>query len=951
MSRGAIWRKWDLHFHTPSSYDYDDKSVSNENIIDVLSKNSISVVAITDHHTIDVKKITELQKLAKTKDITVLPGIELRTDKGGSESIHIIGIFSEDSDIQSTWDKIKGSLELTEQDIKEKGNDSLYCFLESSCDLIHKNNGLVTIHAGRKSNSLENISNSLDHKTAQKVDILKHIDIFELGQIKDIEDYKKNVLPNICHIKNPPMIICSDNHNIKDYKLKTNLWVKADPNFRGLKQIINEADGRVINGECPPIFEKVKNNRTKYIKKLQIYKKADSKLDETWFNNISIKFNHKLIAIIGNKGSGKSALSDIIGLLGNSKNINYFSFLNKTKFYNKQNKANNFIGKLIWESDEEEKKTLSDKPSDSSYEKVKYIPQNFFETICNDIDKSNQFEDELKKVIFTHVKEENKLGTNNLDDLIKYKTEGILSTQEIIKKDIEKLNEEIIKLEKKKNRDYKISIEGKLKNKKSEYENHKKNEPEAVIEPVTNEEYVENIKIKIERKTVKKQKVEIEIEKNKKDKVEFSMQLQDLKNCKQKIECFKNDYIKIEEQYKAVIENLGIPFHDIIKLKINNNILDDKINTLETYINNINEKLDFKNPNSLFAMLPQFENEINALQSKLDEPQKKYQEYLKELENWKKTEQELIGSKDKTDTLTYYEELLKYIDTELDNLLLCKRNDRCSKVKKLYEQKLEIVSIYKELYQPITEFLKKYEEINTSYKINFDVSLQQKDFNEKFIDYINQSVKGSFYGKDQGIAKLHELTSIDFNNEADVLNFLDNIIFHLENDKREGQNNQIREIEKQLKDYLNFYNYLFNLDYVQPYYKLKLDDKELLELSPGEKGALLLIFYLILDQDDIPLILDQPEDNLDNQSIYKVLVPFIKEAKKRRQIIIVTHNPNIAVVCDAEQIINVQIDKGNKNEFSVYSGAIETSKINTKIIDILEGTKPAFDLRATKYKL
>ena len=51
---GAEWGKWDLHFHTPSSYDYQNKSITNDDIIKKLSEENISVVAITDHHIIDV---------------------------------------------------------------------------------------------------------------------------------------------------------------------------------------------------------------------------------------------------------------------------------------------------------------------------------------------------------------------------------------------------------------------------------------------------------------------------------------------------------------------------------------------------------------------------------------------------------------------------------------------------------------------------------------------------------------------------------------------------------------------------------------------------------------------------------------------------------------------------------------------------------------------------------
>nr|WP_243121119.1 hypothetical protein [Clostridium autoethanogenum] len=96
------------------------------------------------------------------------------------------------------------------------------------------------------------------------------------------------------------------------------------------------------------------------------------------------------------------------------------------------------------------------------------------------------------------------------------------------------------------------------------------------------------------------------------------------------------------------------------------------------------------------------------------------------------------------------------------------------------------------------------------------------------------------------------------------------------------------------------------------------------------------------------MIIDQPEDNLDNQSVYSKLVPCICKAKTNRQVIIVTHNPNIAVACDAEQIIYCSIDKSNNN-INYISGSIENKKIKSKVIDILEGTKPAFNLRELKY--
>ncbi len=77
----------------------------------------------------------------------------------------------------------------------------------------------------------------------------------------------------------------------------------------------------------------------------------------------------------------------------------------------------------------------------------------------------------------------------------------------------------------------------------------------------------------------------------------------------------------------------------------------------------------------------------------------------------------------------------------------------------------------------------------------------------------------------------------------------------------------------------------------------------------------------------------------------------MKEAKQRRQVIIVTHNPNLAVVCDAEQIVGAYLDKANNYRMEYLSGSIENPLINKAIVDILEGTRPAFKNRDSKYEV
>jgi len=280
------------------------------------------------------------------------------------------------------------------------------------------------------------------------------------------------------------------------------------------------------------------------------------------------------------------------------------------------------------------------------------------------------------------------------------------------------------------------------------------------------------------------------------------------------------------------------------------------------------------------------------------------------------------------------------------------RNDRINIVKDILNKKDEITKAYSQLYEPVAKFISTHKTVDKEYQIRFDVSLSFKDFDDKFLNYILKNVIGSFRENELAAEKLKEIKSkVDINNPVTIIDFLNNIIYNLENDTRVKDDPQKNEITKQIKekDLLSFYDFLFGLEYLEPDYKLMLGNKLLTELSPGEKGALLLIFYLLIDQDDSPLLIDQPEENLDNESVYKILVEYIRVAKKRRQIIIVTHNPNLAVVCDAEQVIYSEIAKDKGNEVTYISGSIEDPVMNKKIIDVLEGTRPACDKRDAKY--
>ena len=157
-SRGAEWRQWDLHFHTPSSYDYQDASVTNDEIIYELARKNISVVAVTDHGTIDIDRISSLQSIGKDKHITVLPGIEFLSSTVGKEPVHFIGIFNENCNIKYVWDQLRSKTNLSRIEKSGEKIEEIYCDLLTTASLITNLVGVVTIHAGKKSNSLENVT-------------------------------------------------------------------------------------------------------------------------------------------------------------------------------------------------------------------------------------------------------------------------------------------------------------------------------------------------------------------------------------------------------------------------------------------------------------------------------------------------------------------------------------------------------------------------------------------------------------------------------------------------------------------------------------------------------------------------------------------------------------------------------------------------------------------------
>ena len=983
-SRGSEWRRWDLHFHTPSSYDYSDKSITDKDIVKVLKDNDIVAVAVTDHYTIDSVRIENLRKEAG-EEITFFPGIELCTDSRGNEPIHIIGVFPEDSDISYIWKQLEVKLNISKQLKEGKKYNELYCSLPDASKYIHELNGIVIIHAGSKSNSIETITNSLPVKMAEKKDIADCVDVFELGLEKDINEYKEIVFKSIK--KEYPLVMCSDNHNVRKYTTKQKLWIKSDPTFEGLMQIIYEPESRVFIGNEPDIEIRVRNNPRKYIESLLI-----DKVDEydnrhgIWFNGENIKINKELVAIIGNKGSGKSAATDIMGLLGNSHNQKYlgqngkseelFSFLNKEKFLKGGLCAANFSGELRWYDGVPNKNTLDGNTDLNIPENVEYLPQKYLEKICTNIE-DDEFRQKLNEVIFGYVENKDRFGTSSLESLIKYlatQTEEDIAKAKIL---LRSENEKVVEIEKKLTQEYKKEIDEKLKQKQEEVDAHNKIKSPIVLKPLKDDKTTSKVSEEISKLDAQITTLSEKITALQLEQVSTTKLKEDLEQTRKTIERQVTSITTLETVNKVLFEKAGLKFEDILSYKINYEKLDKFIREKSQRLVEIDKLLlsndDIQNmgldatqmetvqKDSVVFQLAQTKQSKKTIVDTLDKPNQIYQEYLKTQETWQKHYDELVG-----DIKNPSENTLNWLKIEVDNItnkypndLTKTRTTRENVSKEIFAKKKGQLSLYNFVKKSIDTEISKYGKDLEGYDISVDAGLRLvPSFYDEFFKYINQSVKGSFYNVDDGRATLKKIGDSvdDWQEEKTVFDAIESVIEHLDSDKRDDLDsgeNKVRDIFKQMKQAkspIDFYDYLFGFEYLKPKYDLKVDKKDLSELSPGERGGLLLIFYLMLDRRDIPLIIDQPEDNLDNKSIYEILVRFLKKAKKKRQIIMVTHNPNLAVVADAEQIIHVSIDKKNNDDFDFNSGSIENPEINKCVVDILEGTMPAFDNRRLKYR-
>ena len=365
---------------------------------------------------------------------------------------------------------------------------------------------------------------------------------------------------------------------------------------------------------------------------------------------------------------------------------------------------------------------------------------------------------------------------------------------------------------------------------------------------------------------------------------------------------------------------------------------------------------EIKSYDNTLSPSPDLRIEIGKLNARLQDTFRKQQEY--EIGRIKLNKEDQIRiNENKINSIENDSTYKRCIEATKNNSEIARLNslikgeyDNLSRIEKFKNRKNELdkenIDIKNKIILKYKVYSKYREDLLSSFKIEDDDSLKISiEFNLKDLELEFDYISARGRSKQDFIDKLTN----SFDEVIDSIFEDDNLTFN-------GNRNKLNHIEHFFTT--NFYDYQFEIEYQGD----KFD-----QMSPGKKAFIVLKLILEFSDSKIPVLIDQPEDSLDNRAIYNQLTQYIKQTKLKRQIIIVTHNPNIVVAGDAENIIvaNQQSDdfpNQNGEKFDYINGALENNKnnlesqfilqkqsIRTHVCDILEGGEDAFINRENKY--
>ncbi len=912
MNRGSEWRIWDLHVHTPLSIENNYGCANDEEgwnkYITALEQlpSDIKVLGINDYLFIDgYKKVKAYKDSGRLTNIELLlPVVEFRLAKFCGHKqfkrINFHVIFSNEvpadviqsqflyalsshytlsADCALQWGGV-----VTKENLEDLGRRIIESVPEGK-----KHNYGSPLKEGFNNLNLElsQIITILDNapqyfkgkyltaigKTewdefkwddtsiAEKKTIINQADIV-FTAAESIEKFNSAKVKLQEQNVNSLLLDCSDAHSFSDSSTKDRLgncktWIKADPTFEGLKQILFEPEDRV----------RICDSKPEYKYDYDVIDRVELNSANTWHQTIYL--NQNLNSIIGGRSTGKStllaSLAAAFNCINNVDNKEYINQLRDSVH-------------VYWRDGQE---------NVDKY--IEYFPQNKISKVAEPKETDKLLMDILLgkedvKIEYDRHKSlmASRFSTIQANVALYFEKRRLYSEKKQYIKGIgdEKgINIEIKKLEKQRN----------------EYQSKLTDKNEALTVYIKD---AEEIRKQMMMKSLLLKESEI-LKQHQQDcfvVINNSITLPDL---------VTEHSLELSRIIKSATEKANTEVQKIITQILEKNT--QSILKIDAQIAEIQSKSEYIEGKQIFEA----NRTLTDIIKQLDELNKKLALITRETETAQKLYEEFkeIGR----NLLSMH---ISYLDA---------MNDIAFKMRLQYEDVLLISDI---ILMP-----------TLSNALSECISLRSAAMNE----LIDNVVKG-----------FNKRTKADI---EDCLKNLLNKALRNEIPFKAGYDAQ-SFISKILSE--NWYGLSLNVEY---------DGDNLKDMSPGKRSFVVLKLLLDFSDKKSPILIDQPEDNLDNRAIYSDLVKYIRKKKKERQIILVTHNPNIVVGADSEEVIIAnQNGKNSPNDngikFQYLCGSLENSKdrindetkpildrcgVREHVCDILEGGKNAFMDREHKY--
>lgn len=923
---GSLWRRWDLHLHTPETLKEDRYSGTTpdekwENFCNDINASDaeISVIGITDYLLIDnFKKFQSYVasgKITKKFDL-VIPNIELRltpvTGDGNALNLHLLidpnFVQQLDSRLYSKLIIKSGTTQYnalrtdlvrlgktidagaTDDVAYKKGAekfvidfDTLKGVFDNDPDL--RNHCMVIV----SNSSNDGATGVTGHSTffadrgsdldTKRQAIYKFVDaIFSanpndrtyfLGQGTDAKD----VVITKCGSLKACMHGCDAHTNAKIFNPDLNryCWIKANPTFEGLRQIIFEPEERIRIQELEP-DEK------------ELYRVIESvTLQDSNFTPDPIYLNPHLNVIIGSRSSGKTTL---LNSIAKAVDVNEFELRHeKTPLIKEPPKA-----KVVWLDG-----ATSDDPE--SQKGITYIPQNYINSLAEATEENSPILEIAENALFDS---ENEISQKRKDLNLK----------------IDQLNRGI-----------------------------------------GNDVY----QLFVLRKQIADQKEKIK-------------KIGDKKGIEEQIKKIEAEITKLQKDLtKAEVKSLTDLRKEFAENKKSAEALSEDIQTITEEIADLEDQPVLFENRSLELKSEKLSEEIDEFTAGLQ------QDYVSKLVTFfgeKKTALE----KQKKELEDANKKILEDNKVLIDKAKQNTSAEQKVKEKDVQDKKLVEISNAEKL-------LKGYEETLAATLTKLAMSHKARsEARRTFVTQAQGDLDGIEYRAVVGIdnSKLEKFLgdNINFHNSTDAKAVLNQFIGYRSGEEVDPtvlvKNENVRIVAElilndtlKLKSGVDLQRAVEGIfgDFEFINYSLKYEGDNYPEMTPGKKSLVVLKLLVESSEDKYPILIDQPEDDLDSRSISGEIVEFLRNKKKERQIILVTHNANIAIKSDAEEIIVANRHSSqhpNKDSvmFDYATGAIETSFVNKTAstalekmgtrehaCELLEGGEDAFENRRNKYNI